>query len=1154
MKCPKCDKSGPSEAKFCFACGHNLGIVCSTCKKVNPPASRFCITCGRGLEEPRSGNFDDPSIGSGHPDDRVADNTAPPSWPTEGERKYVTVLVSDLSNYTALSRQLDPEEIREILNRIYGEISKIVAGYGGFIEKFLGDAVMAVFGVTKSQEDDPIRAIRAAREIHHQINEFTANFEDLIGRPLTMHSGINTGLVVTDALPFQNGSHGLSGATPNLAVHLSGLAKPGEILVGPETHRLARRYFNFDLSISVEVKGTAKKVQVFRVSSAIDRPRKIHRFHGLRAELIGRTMELGLLSDAVQKLGAKKGSIFTICGNAGTGKSRLIDGFKATLNLDKIFWLEGQCYPCTRNITYSPLIDLLNRAFRIDENDSPKTVREKITSGLNAIGAREEIVPYVGSLYNLSFPELEGIRPEMWRIRLQEAILNILNAMACQAPTVICLEDLHWADPSSLELIRFLLSDFRYPALIMCVYRPPLLLFSNDQIADFGTSYTEIRLEDLSASETVNMVESLLDSKQIPFELKKFMRDGAGGNPFYLEEVINSLVESQILVEHDGRWYLKRNIDTDDIPTTIHGVIAARLDRLDKEMKRLLQESAVIGRTFFYEILNRITTIQGNIWQNLSGLETLDLIKARSFHPIVEYIFKHALTQEVVYGSLLKKERRIIHTRTGQVIEQIFKNRLSEYYEVLAFHFKRARSYCKAFGYLVKSGEKSLERYALEEAQTYYQDAYDILNKRLDDSAETPNMMVTLLNKWSFVYYYRGQYKELLALLTNHQSLAESIKDQVARGMYYAWLGCALWHRERFEEAYQYLSAALKIGENEKSSRVIGYACCWLPWVCTELGLLDDALMFAKRAESVFKTGAVDQYIYICAMAGNGYANWHRGDGGNTLAIGKALLEYGEEHGDQRARVMGFCCIGWSQLIGDQFSEAAASFDKAIHVSVDPWYSIFPKLAKTYCQILEGHVRHARDHITEILEFSNSFGAEFAGKPARFFQGLILIAEGKIDSGLKILEKIYQSWAENGCKLRQAACGSMLSAVYAALAQKTDSPHRKQFASLASAKAHTHFEKSIQLGRQIGANGVLGRAYLNWGYLHQREGHSDSAARCFAAASQYFRLSKSNTHLATAQEALASLDQRAEFGEQKTDVRKQSTKSREEVGMVAHSA
>ena len=1134
MKCPQCNQSGPSDAKFCFACGHKLGTACSNCNRVNPSSSQYCIACGRPVAMPAAAPCADRSANAVNSNVPVAGVSKWRPCLTEGERKYVTVLVSDLSNYTVLSKHLDPEEVRNFLNRMYGEISKIAAKYGGFIEKFLGDGVMALFGAIKSHEDDPVRAIRAAIEIHQRVGQLTTAFEARIGLPFSLHSGINTGLVVSYAKDVENGRHGLCGATTNLAVHLSRLAQPGEILTGPETYRLARRHFYFDSAEWLTVNGMVRPVRTFRVSSVIDRPRKVHRFHGLRADLIGRTMELELLSDAVQKLATRQGSIFTICGNAGTGKSRLIESFKSTLNLEKVFWLEGQCYPYTKNITYAPITDMLNRAFGIEEDDPSQRIREKIESGLSFIPTKADIVPYVGSLYNLDHSDLVDIRPEVWRRRLQEAILEILNAMARKAPTIICLEDLHWADPSSLELIRFLLADFRYPALIMCVHRPTLAIFSDQQIAEFGASHTDIRLEDLSASETVLMIEALLNSREIPFELKKFLREKAGGNPFYLEEVINSLVESRTLVDQNNRWLLNSGIDTSNIPTTIHGVIAARLDRLDREMKRLVQEAAVVGRTFSYEILNRVTEIPGNLWQYLSGLETLDLIKARSFEPAVEYIFKHALTQEVVYGSLLKKDKRKIHSRTAQVVERLFKDRLPEYYEVLAFHYKQAQSHGRAFDYLVKSGEKSLARYALAEAHCDFRDALEILANHFEDSAETANLKIDLLNKWSFVYYYRGQYKELLELLTRHQTMADSISDEAGRCMFYAWLGCGLWHRERFQEAHQLLTKALRIAEEKKVRRVIGYASCWLSWVSTELGMLDEAVMYAESAERIFKTGSADHYIFFCAMAAKGYAFWHRGDPSKTLAAGKTLLAFGDDQCDQRARVMGYCCTGWSQLIEGNLTEAMVSFEKAVKVSVDPWYAIFPKLALTYGLILDGKFRHARNHVVEIIEFSDSLGAEFAGKPALFFQGLVLIEEGRIEKGLKQVEQVYQTWTENGCKLRQVVCGSMLAAVYSGLGGNIENSRWKSIAASASVKAHSYFKASIKTGRQIGANNALGRAYLNWGYLHEQEGNADRAGGCFAAAIQHFGFCNSAGYLVQAQKALASLNQmkkdEADFG------------------------
>jgi class 3 adenylate cyclase/tetratricopeptide (TPR) repeat protein len=1115
MECSKCALKNPQDAKYCNNCGSYLGLVCSVCNKENPPGSNFCNQCGIQLRELDRDTFDRPD----------SQDTATPSYGNrpEGERKYITVLFSDLSNYAAMSDRMDPEEVKEIMNRIFGGITKIVAKYDGFIEKFVGDAVMALFGVTRSHEDDPIRAIRAAREIHSLVSSLSANFRAQIGHPLSMHTGITTGLVVTGEVHFEKGTHGVSGDTINLAARLSSLSNEGEILVGVETYQQARGYFDFETLEPAQIKGKSDPIQIYKVISQSKRPRKIHRFHGLKSDLIGRKAELEALLDALEKLKDGKGSIVSIYGNAGTGKSRLLEEFKSSLNLKEVFWREGQCYPYSQNITYFPLIDLLSRGLRIEEGDPPERVREKVESGLDFVEKKEDVVPYVGSLYNLTYAELEGLSPEIWRIRLQKSIQAIVDTMANRAPTIICLEDLHWADPSSLDLIRFLLSGFKYSALILCVYRPNLALFSSHQINRFRNTYQEIQLEDLSPSETQYMVESMLESDHIPIDLRQFLREKISGNPFYLEEVINSLVESGSLVDKEDRWVLKRSISESNISPTVHGVITARLDRLDKRMKRILQEASVIGRAFFYDVLNKITDLKENIENCLNGLEHLDLIKTRSLQPNLEYMFKHTLTQEVVYDGLLKKDRKAVHERIGLVMEQLFSSRLPEYYEALAYHYKRGESLHKAIDYLAKSGEKSLGRYALDESQSYYKDAFEILSNRSDKSNKDERLLIDLLNQWSFVYYYRGLFKDLLNMLNQHKSLADSLDDKNRSGMFYAWLGCALWHREKFKDAYHYLSTALKLGEETKNFKVIGYACCWLAWVCTELGMFDDAINLAERAQRICKAGSTDQYVYFNSLAGIGYALWHRGDRRKTLGVGKSLLEFGKSHCNDRIMGMGYCCIGWSHLAAGDISRATSSFQKAIKVSVDPWYSLFPKLSISYGLILDGKTKDAQQHIEKTVEFSQQFGAEFAGKPAHFFQGIVWVKNGRIDQGLKILEELLQDWIANGSKLRATACGFILATIYAHLAQNAAALNQEQLAPLAGKKAGTYFRHTIESAKEIGAKGVLGQAYLHLGLLYKAKGKTDKSGKYFSRAVQYLNRCEAEVYLSQAKENLASL-------------------------------
>jgi class 3 adenylate cyclase len=682
---------------------------------INTPDSNFCGGCGY--------DFTKTSAITPKP-------LETPSKPTitDHERKHVTVMFSDLSGYTAMNEKLDPEEVKEIMDRIFGKISQVVVKYEGFIEKFVGDAVMAIFGVPKTHEDDPVRAIRAAREIHNLVKEISPSLTKTIGRPLYMHTGINTGLVVAKEIDFEKGTHGVLGDTINVASRISGLAKADEIIVGLETYHQAEGYFNFEKLDPTKVKGKEEPIQIYKVLSPKEAISKTHRLSGLRSELIGRRVEMDQLKEAVDNLKKGKSSSFSIIGDAGTGKSRLVEELRNSLDINTIQWREGHSYGYSQNIPYFPVIDLLSRAWQIKEGDPPDQTRQKVEKGAQAtLGERKDLIPYIGNLYSLPYPEIEQVPPEQWKARLHEAIKLILANLCKHAPTVICIEDLHWADPSSVELMRNILIDLKYPVIFLCIYRPSFSLFTSHQ-ANSIKSYHEIRLQHLSPTDAQSMVESLLNTKTIPKQLQMFVREKAEGNPFYLEEVINSLIETDTLIKDKDSWKLTRTLTEKDIPSTIQGVISARLDRLERETKRILQEASVIGRAFFYEILKRISDLKEYLDKGLMNLERLDLIKTISLQPELEYIFKHALTQEVVYNGLLIKERRLIHEKIGLVMEELLHDHLPEFYETLAYHYSQSDNFQKAYDYLKLSGGKAANNYANNEAIRFYKEAIRMLD------------------------------------------------------------------------------------------------------------------------------------------------------------------------------------------------------------------------------------------------------------------------------------------------------------------------------------------------------------------------------------------------------------------------------------------
>ena len=1082
MKCPKCQFDNPEGAKFCNECGHKFG--------------------------------EEPAI--------------------EGERKQVTVLFSDLSGYTAMSEKLDPEEVKNIISRIFGEIAQVVVKYDGSIEKFIGDAVVAFFGVPKAHEDDPVRALRAAREIHEIVNAMSHQFESKVGMALSMHTGINTGLVVTGEVTDGKGPLGVTGDTVNVASRLSGLARPGEILVGEDTYRQAEGLFNIRPLEPVNVKGKTEPIRVYKVLSLREEPAKTHRLSGMRADLIGRKSQIALLSEAVYKLREGKELIFSICGDAGTGKSRLIEEFKATLDIRNIQWWEGHAYAYSQNIPYSLLVNLLNRAWQIGESDSSEKVREKMESGINYLMERRaEFTPYIGGLYSLNYPELEGISHELWKIRLQEAVQVLFEAFARKAPAVICLEDLHWADPSSVELVHVILSKFKYPALFLCVYRPTFSLFSNYTLNETEKLCQEIHLRDFSSSESYEMLQSLLKTRIIPVELKKFIEEKGEGNPFYLEEVINSLIESGTLARDNGYWKLTRPITESRIPSTIQGVITGRIDRLENETKRVLQESSCLGRTFPYEILKRITGLQGHVNQCLSDLERLDLIRTKTPLPELEYIFKHALTQEVVYSSLLKKDREAIHKRIALAMEQLFRDRLPEFYETLAFHFTRGQSFDKAVDYLKRAGEKSFYRYALMESHQYLKEAFEILSTKPRKSRQEEDLLIDLLNKWSVVYIWRANFEEMIALLVSHEEMAESLGDKRKLGIFYAQLAHALAHKARLKDSYQYLMKALKLGEEIGNHEVIGYACIYLSSTCGELGLINDSIAFIERAQEISRVLESDLMPYRMAFhAAAPY--FYRGDSKKVKRIGNRFLEMGKNKSDVRFSSLGNFWLGQGHLAAGDFLLATKYFNLAIEISTDPLISLISRFMSGFSYLSTGQLQEAENSLNELMKLSEKFDAWNFRSTSKGLLGVVLISKGNISQGIRLIEDVKRVYLENGAKYRYATVEYLLGNIYLQMVQGGG---RRSLFFLAKnigfliktlpfvgKKCEGYFNKAIEVAKEIGAEGVLAQSYLGMGLLYKTNGRKEDAREFLTKAIQVFEKYEAAGYLKRAKEALGSLE------------------------------
>ena len=908
----------------------------------------------------------------------------------------------------------------------------------------------------------------------------------------------------------------------------------GDILVDHVTYTRTEGYFHFENLEPVQLKGKSNAVQIHRYLSDKEQPQKIHRLHGLRAKLIGRKAEMAQLSEAVENLSQGKGSIISIIGAAGTGKSRLVEEFKASLDLDNIQWREGNAYAYAQNIPYFLLIDLISKAIRIDEGDAPNIVKEKLESSVEILMIeKQDIAPYIGSLYALDYPEIEGVSPEFWKAELQKAILTVLTALAQRAPTVICLEDLHWADPSTIELVHFLLSEIRHPVLFLCVYRPTISLFSTYQIKVLAFPHHELYLRDLTLSEAQNMVESLLKTHAVPKDLQQFIRDKVEGNPFYLEEAINSLVESKILVPENGDWKVSGPITKTEISASIQGVIADRVDRLEQESKRTLQEASVIGRSFYYNILKRISVIKDNIDKSLSGLERFDIIKTKSIQPHLEYIFKHALTQEVVYNGLLKKERREIHERIGLTIEQLFSNRLPEFYETLAHHFSKGKSILKAADYLAKSGEKSFKRFSLDEAHQYFTQGFEIITKVKNKSDIENELLIDILTRWSLVFYYRGDFIGLENLLSSQEEIANKINDKEKAAMFFAWKGFVAWWTDKFDKCREYLEKALELSESSNSLRAKGYALTWLAWLFVETGLFKKGIETGMEGNKIAKL-LNDPYLYFKSLGAVSRSHFYTGNAEECLKIGKHLVDYGTRANHIRCIVMGYWNSGEGYFAAGDYASAKKSFIKAQTIAKDPF---FAESSLRYCTlpdvVTNGDMAKAKEYIDRLIDYFSKFGNEHVSKLSQMVEGILLIDAGHFSKGWEVLSKCRKYFKKVGRKNWHYNIEYIMGKIFLTIVQGEKSVGLLSMvknanfiigkAVFAYRLAESHFRTAIEIADKAGATGFIGQVYLDLGNLYKIKNRHELAIECLEKAVPIFEEVGAYEHLKQTNKILRSL-------------------------------
>ncbi|MFQ5966445.1 MAG: AAA family ATPase [Acidimicrobiia bacterium] len=1067
-----------------------MPIVCSVCGFENPAEARFCNQCGSQLQ---------------------------PASVREGERRQISVFFSDLSGYTRLSERFDPEDVQAVMDRVFGHATEIVESYGGRIDKFLGDAVMGVFGDPVSHEDDAERAVRAVLDLHAAVDELSLELEDTLGSRIALHSGINSGVVVTGA-DFDSAV----GDAINVAARLEDLSEPGQILIGPETARLVAGIFDTDDYGEHELKGKSRRMPVTLVRGLAPTRTEPSRLQG---SFVGRDEELGVLLGTVERMLEGESSVTTIQAEAGAGKTRLLSEFRMRLP-DDVQWLEGRAYSYGQNIPYAAVIDLMSEAMGIAEDDDPAIMEAKLQDAVSGLveDADRHLAP-LSRLFGLTTPDGVTLDRETYRERLLDAVVAMVESLARRRPTVLAFQDLHWADPSTVRLIREAIERVEAPVSVVANYRPGFSLNAGGE--------RELILKELSPHQTSELLASLLDGRPVPDELTNFIVQRTDGNPFFVEEIVNSLIETGAVGFDGNSWQLSTDFDLINLPTSIRGVIGARIDRFDDLRRRVLREAAVVGREFLYDVVKRVTTVTDELDPSLHDLEVADLIREKSPDPDLEYFFKHALTQEVAYEGLLKSEREQLHARAASAIEAQFAGRLEEVTETLAYHYSHSGITEKALYYLMAAGRKAIERFALAESQAHYRAAYELLESE-PPSAAKDVALVDVLLEWAFLAYYQARLADLLELLTKHQNAVDRVADPERLGMWTGWIGhCQYMAEGQFRKGVATLDRALKLGQEASSPRVIAYAQAWRVWGLWWLGNPEEALKAGAEAEEMSRQLVSEPYPWIKSQCGVAFVLARDGEFEKARAIADDLIGFGERTGNARSRAMGyFVQTQIAQTVVDD-TAARLAYQAAVDAANDPIYQHSPAISLFYALIKAGAMAEARAlHDDQIERFIEGRHVRFSRRLFQLGEGVLLAVEGSPNEGFDQIEEVMDRSTNDGELLHVRAGEVMLASMYGHVAQ-AESPTLREILKnapfslrrglRAKKEARTRLERLLSRLDEWGENGTRFQIEYELAQLLAHEGSRGEAAAHLRAAIEAVKPAGDTQALHQAQDLLAEL-------------------------------
>jgi len=1078
MKCPKCLSENRQGAKFCNECGHKLELACPKCRNSNRPGSKFCDECGHDLLKPfASTESPEPSKSF-----REFSKTTESTPLLEGERRQATIVFSDLSGYTAMNEKLDPEEVEKIMSRIKKESVSIVESYGGIVNQFVGDEILALFGIPIGYEDDPIRAVKAALELHKMVRKISPGIENRTGKPLTMHTGINSGLIVTNLRDDRDGLYGITGETVNTGARLKSQAESDDILVSPETKKLIAPYFETIALEEIRMKGKTEPMTPYRVmgESKIQTRFDAAEQKGFTA-YTGRNQELAILHACLEKAVRGEGQCVTVTGEEGMGKSRLHYEFRHKLDREKITVLQGRCQPYGRNIPYFPFIDALRWGLHLREEDSPAELLEKAVTNIRAIDpSLEQFIPLY--LHLLSIPSYyslpEHLQGKELRKAMEEALAVMITLNTQHQPMIMILEDWHWSDDASQAALKHLIGmTAPYALMVMTTYRP---IYQ----ASWGYSsyHTRVTLKPLDVQNTKNIVKSITGASHLPQGLGELILERSGGNPLFIEEICYSLIEEGLVTVKDGRAALTQSLVNISLPDTVQAIIRTRLDRLDKNAKEALRLASVIGSVFGQRILERVYSARAALSESLEVLKSLEVIQQTRILPEAEFTFRHVLTQKVIYDTLLLQRRKELHGIIGLAIEELYAERLDEQLPILAYHYIRSDRQDKAIEYALLAGDQAAALYANNEATAYYEQAFT-MSQTLPESLKVQQWQIDAALKLASVGITRQDIERDRTNLEQVHALAETLNDEsrLARVLY--WRGrihYVLWDPQiAMKYARQSLEIADRLGDESLAAPPVNL----IGRVHFQLSDFTEAGQFLERSvEQMRRIGNKVEESTASAVAS--YILAFLGEFDRAFVHADHAIQLAQKIQNPFAQANAYHLRG---CIGDQrgeWTQAIKDYEKGIHIAEkaeDLFRLYLVKCWKGRALAMIGDPRQGRKLLEESLALAEKIGTKFWLAWQKTALAACLFKLGELEKGSKLCQEAIHLGEETNDKFVIAYANRTFAEIFSCL--EPSNPQKVDKAIL----------KAIQIQQEIDVKPEIARSYISYALFLTEIGEKEKA-------------------------------------------------------------